>query len=55
MDLSASEEMVLVGSAQHCTTMAPNESPVGVGHKKIRSYKEIDPGNANIRLVAVGH
>ena len=31
MDLTTLDEMVLVGSAQHCTTIAPKESPAEAG------------------------
>ena len=30
LDKSASEEMILVDSAQNCTTIAPKESPVKI-------------------------
>ena len=31
VDLSTLEEIVLVGSAQHCTTIAPKENPARAG------------------------
>jgi len=31
VDVSASNEMVLVGSSQNCTTIAPKESPAEAG------------------------
>ena len=34
VDLSASEEMVLVGSRQNCTTIAPKESPVKITRRR---------------------